>query len=337
MAKQISRFNKYLRKDTSSIKQRANARSGDFDSIFKEGVKIFKPREGRNTIRILPPTWEGADHYAFDAYINYGIGIDDQAYLSLSGMRNERDPLAEARKQAERQGNKELADSLRPTRRALMYVVDRNAEEEGVQLWSCPFSVDKAFCNLAIDEDSGAAIQVDVPLQSDEFPDDGCDIRFHKEGTGKTTKYPADKMRILKPSPLHEDPEKMAEWIDFAETHQIPNMLNFYDYDHIANVFDGHSGAKPEESPKAVRATKPSQDDDDEAPQRSVGRTTNRAKPTSKPTDDEYYDEETGEIIEKKTNKKASPLPDDEDAPQVSIDSIKKRLAGRRSRTQDDD
>jgi len=331
VAKPTRRFT-YTPRDPQVVKQRSNQRGGDFDSIYKEGIKLFKPREGKNTIRILPPSWPNADHYAYDLFINYGIGIDEQAYLSLKAMLNEPDPLDEARKEAEKDGNKKLADSLKPTKRPGFYLVDRLAEDEGVQFWAAPWTVDKAFCGIAIDEDTGAATMVD-------HPDEGCDIRFYKEGTGMTTKYPAEKMRVLKPSPLSEDENLANEWLGFVQEHPIPDMLNFYDYDHIAAAFEGHTPRDPNEV-KPPRGRSNPLPDENETPKPV------RPKPRVQASEGEEVDEETGEVTTKRPNggkatvQKVEAVDDDDNEAaeaKMSVQSIRERLAGRRQRPSTDD
>lgn len=302
----------YQKRDTEVVKQRANQRGSDFDSIFREGVKIFKPKDGKNTVRILPPTWDKADHYGYDMYVNYGIGVNDQAYLSLSEMKKQPDPLAEARRKAERSGDKETADQLRPTKRVGMYVIDRNAEDEGPLFWPAPWTVDKAFCSLAIDEEEG------VPLMVDD-PEMGHDIRFYKEGTGRTTKYPAEKMRILKPSKLSEDAGLAEDWLQLITENPIPDLLNFYDYEHIAAAFDGH--VRSADTPKTTGKGKPSEEDEEDAKPARNARATTRV--TSSASDENGYDSETGEVT-------SNPLPDDEDeGARSNIAKIRARLAGR--------
>jgi hypothetical protein len=306
MAKIEKRRFQYQKRDPNVVKERANQRGGDFDSMFKSGVKMFKPRDGKNMIRILPPTWDGNDHYGYEIWCNYGIGVDDQSYLSLSKMKNEKDPLAEARKLAERKGDHKLADSLTPKKRVLMYIIDRNNEEEGPQLWSAPWTVDKDFCNISYDEDTREVIMVDDP-------EEGCDIRFYKEGTGKTTKYDAAKMRLMKPSRLHEDEGLMDEWLAHVQANPLPNCLNFYDYDHIASVYEGH----------VVKS-----DDEDEPKPPPNGK---------KPVVDEDHDED-GVVIEIPRKPKPTTTPDeDEDVPAMSPTSIRERLMARRAKPPVDD
>ncbi len=311
----------YQPRDPSTIKERANQRGGDFDSIFKNGTKLYKPRDGKNLIRVLPPTWENCEHYGYEIWCNYGIGVDDQSYLSLSKMKNQPDPLAEARKLAEKQGDRKLVDSLAPRKRVLIYVIDRNAEDEGPQLWSAPWTVDKDFCNLSFDEDTREVIMVDDP-------EEGCDIRFYKEGTGLTTKYDAAKMRLMKPSRLHEDEKIMDEWLEYVQANPIPDCLNFYDYDHISSVFAGHV-------PK----------DFDERDAKVIKPVDRDGKPRLKTVDDELDEDRefVREVVARPAKPTAKEVVDDdgvvEDVPEMTVSRIRERLAGRRAAPtrQDDD
>src|SRR5690348_13638753 len=90
-----SRF-KYQGRSKEDVAAAANQSSGNFDSIFKDGIKVYKPREGKNIIRILPATWEDGRHYAYTLMVVYGIGADNQSYLSLHAMKGKPDPLEEA-------------------------------------------------------------------------------------------------------------------------------------------------------------------------------------------------------------------------------------------------
>src|SRR5690606_11527374 len=116
----------------------ARQSNSKFDFYVKDVVKVFKPRDGKNMIRILPPTWEDAEHYSYTLQLVYGEGPDSQTYLSRHRMLGEPDPLHEAYLQAQKEKNKKLADALEPKKRAGIYVIDRNAEEEGVQFWPAP-------------------------------------------------------------------------------------------------------------------------------------------------------------------------------------------------------
>ena len=333
MAKAERRF-RYTERSKDDVKERANMRGGGFDSIIKPNFKRYKMRDGKNIVRVLPPTWEEARHYGYDIWVNYSIGADNQSYLSLSKMKNERDPLEEARKQANRQGDDELAKQLQPRQRVLMWVIDRQAEDEGPQLFDAPFTVDKALANISLDEDTKEVTFIDDP-------ENGCDFRFYKEGTGLKTDYDASKMKLLKPSPLSDDQTTADEWLSYIEENPVPDCLQFYDYDHISSVFDGKGPAKPNEDDeptprKAARKPKPVEDEEvDEdgviTPKRSA-----RAK-VPEPEDDDDGVKRTVRANKKPVVEEDEGAEEEVDEPAPKRESITDRLKRRRAAARDPD
>jgi hypothetical protein len=332
MAKVERRSFQYQKRSKDDVKERANAQGGGFDRFIKPSYKTYKVRDGKNLIRVLPPTWEGAKHYGYDIYVNYGIGVDDQSYLSLSRMLSKPDPLAEARRAAEREGNQELAKQLNPTQRVLMWLIDRLNEDEGPQLWAAPFTVDKALANISFDEDTREVIYIDDP-------EEGCDVRFYREGQGLKTKYDGSKMKLLKPTPLHEDSALMNEWLDYVSENPIPDCLNYYDYDHILSVYDGQTSNKakgkdeddedvrPSSRTKPKPVTEPVDDDDDDG-DRDPPRKPAREEPTRRrPTLQAEPDETDGSDDEP---------PFEPSKPKGGGESIRERLSRRRTQQHDE-
>ena len=74
-----------------SVTRRSRESSGNFESYVLSDVKMFKPKEGENNVRILPPTWEDVDKWGdgweIAAHLHYGIGPDNGAYLCLDKMK----------------------------------------------------------------------------------------------------------------------------------------------------------------------------------------------------------------------------------------------------------
>ena len=220
MAKEKRKFT-YERPSREDVKARANMRGGGFDSYIKPEFKKYKVRDGKNVVRILPPTWPKPKHYGYDIFANYGIGADNQFYLSLSKMDQcsaAEDPLAEARREAQKEGDEKTAKALQPRQRVLFWVIDRQEPDEGPQLWDIPFSVDKDFVNLCLDEDTK---EVSYP----EDPEDGHDLRFFKEGQGMLTKYPASRMKLMAALPLSEDQDEQDAWLDYVQENPVPDCL----------------------------------------------------------------------------------------------------------------
>jgi len=237
----------YKRRSVDDFNAAKNSRGGGFDNWTKREFKRYKMRDGKNVIRFLPPTWENARHFAYEVWLNWDVGPDKQKYLSLYKMGRGKDPLAEARAAAQRSGDDELAKQLGPGRRFVAWVIDRQAPDEGPQLFDYPARLNEAICTASQDEDTREVIFVDDPKE-------GADVRFYKEGSGKTgTTYPGEKVKVMKVSTLSEDAAEKAEWLEFVADHPVPDCLQFYDYDHISAVFNG-------------AVTRTDDEDDDEAP-----------------------------------------------------------------------
>ena len=241
MAKKVERGFTYQKRTKDDLKERANMKGSNYDTYIKPKFKQWKPKDGKNIIRVLPPTWGDARHYGLDIYVNFNIGADNQAYLSLSKHAKGDDPIAEAKREAQKEGEKELAKKLSPSQRILYWIIDRNDEDEGPLLWAAPFTFDKSLSNLCIDEDTKDVIFIDNP-------DNGRDVRFYKEGTGLLTKYDPSKMKVLAESSLAEDEGLQDEWLEFITDNPLPEVLNFYDYDHIKASFDGQVGGRDDDA-----------------------------------------------------------------------------------------
>lgn len=369
MAKQVKKEERgfsYKKRSAESLKERANMKGGNFDTYVKPKFKQWKPKEGKNLIRILPPTWVPEDapwqetaHYGLDIFLNYNIGADNQAYLSLARHDKGEDPLAEAKREAQQEGEKDFAKKLNPTQRILYWIIDRNDEDEGPLWWAAPFTFDKSLSNLCIDEDTKEVIFIDDPAK-------GRDVRFYKEGTGLNTKYDSSKMKVLGPSSIHEDEGIEEEWLEFITENPLPSILNFYDYDHIKASFDGQIGKfdndeedeKPvsrkrkgaeEESPSTRRVSKTTEVDEEDEPEekprsrRKVAvsdeiedepRTTKRRR-----VDDDDENEEDDAPPTKSRRGKTEPEDDEDEAPSEGRrGSLREKLAARRrSRDSDDD
>jgi hypothetical protein len=270
MPKKEERGFRYQNRTKDDLKERANMKGGNFDTYIKGSFKQWKPKEGKNRIRILPPSWDDARHYGLDIYVNFNIGADNQSYLSLSKHGKGEDPLAEARREAQKDGDKALAKNLNPSQRILYWIIDRNDEDEGPLLWAAPFTFDKSLSNLCIDEDTKEVIFIDHPSK-------GRDVRFYREGTGLKTNYDPSKMKVLNPSPICEDEGLENEWLDFIEANPLPEVLNFYTADHIRAVFDGQAGREEDDDGDKPRSRRRAPKDEDE--EKPASRTRKRAEP----------------------------------------------------------
>jgi hypothetical protein len=203
---------------------------------------MWKPGDGENCIRILPATWDDAEHFGLDIFVHYNVGPESSAFLDLKRMKGEPDPISEAYDAATAEGDDEYAKELRSVKRVLVYLINRDKPKEGVQMWAMPWTVDKDIATQSTDSRTRELLYVDDP-------DDGYDLYITREGTGARTKYTVKIAR--NPSPVELDNTAM----DILENHPLPNCLIFHTYDHIANVFSGKKPAKSnEEAPPKTAA-----------------------------------------------------------------------------------
>ena len=235
----------YQARSKAQVTTRVQQSSGSYDSPFDPNFIEFKPKVGDNRIRILPPTWKHAEHYGLDVHVNFSIGPDNQAYLSLKKMRNEPDPIAEELARAQAAGDDpEYISNLKPSKRVMVWLVDRDAENEGPKYWAMSWTIDRDIAKLSIDSATGEILCVD-------HPEEGYDIEFARTGTGLNTKYIG--MQIARRStPLHRDRAIAEQWLNFIVKHPVDTLLKYYSYEHIkAQLF-----AAPKEKDKEAESEK---------------------------------------------------------------------------------
>lgn len=219
---------RYERRSAEDVRKRSEQGGGDFDRMFRDGVKVYKVKDGANNIRILPPTWKGARHYGLDIHVHYGVGPDRGSYLCLHKMKGEPDPIHEAYAEARRSGDEDYAKDLEAKKRVVVYLIDRDNEKEGVQVWAMPFTVDRDLAKISEDRQTGETLYIDDP-------ENGYDITFDRTGKQDRTKYEGLSI-ARRSSPLGKD-----AWLQYAMDNPLPEILQYYSYDHIAKAFGGGS------------------------------------------------------------------------------------------------
>lgn len=242
-----SRF-EYNKRGEDAMDKRRTV-SGDRDYFFNNVYSKYKVRENENTNRLLPPTWENAEHYGYDVYVHYGIGPDKGAYLCLEKMKGELCPICEERQTAFDDGDQEYADDLKWSHGLLTLVIDRKAEKDGPQLWPMPMkSIDFELLTRSKAKGSGEPLNIDDPYE-------GFDFDYTKTGMGKEkTKYAGvDIHRSM--SELGTE-SQMDEWLKFVKENPIPSVLQYYDYDHIAKVCSGKARESKEVESDSKSANK---------------------------------------------------------------------------------
>ena len=273
-------------RSVETVVRKSKQSGGTYDSYLVQEAQMYKPKEGECTVRILPPTWEDTekwgDNWDISIWVHYGIGADDAAYLCLDKMLGKPCPACEARAETT---DEDERDALRPSLRPMCYVVDRDAEKTGPQPWPMPITLFREINARSIDKKTNAPILIDDP-------EEGFDILINRTGTKVKTKNTAVEI-IRESTPLHDDQKLEKRWLDFIQANPLPDLLNYYPYEHISKVLLGRvdkSTPKDEDEPaprstRRGRAESELEEEEDAPPPRNARR--GRAEPEPEPEEEE--------------------------------------------------
>lgn len=213
----------YRPRTAEDVARRKQETNSETPNVFMDQFKVYQSRKGENWIRILPATWEDAHHYGLDLWLHYNIGPDRNAVLCLNRMLKQPCPPCEQRLLAERAGDEDEAKDLRPRRRCCVWIVDRQAEQEGPQLYSMPATLDEEIQTISTDKTDGTYYLVDDPFE-------GYDVMFEKVGTGINTKY--NGVQIARRA-SGVDPA----YIEYIAEYPIPQCLIWRPYEEVMELF----------------------------------------------------------------------------------------------------
>lgn len=268
-------FSHYRPPPADHVKRQAERKGGKFDSIFKGNFDVFTPKEGDNTLRMLPPGWDGAGDYAYPAWIHWSIGADESSYLCLRKMKGETCPICQEVARMKADGEGDDAKRIDCKERFICWVIDRSDRDETPALYSMPAGTYKDINALCYSGKTGKAIFIDNP-------DDGYDVIIRRTGTKINTKYLPQVDREA--SAITDDPDKYKELEQWVQDNQIPDVLQYFDADYLERALSGeidrNRGEGTEEDDEDRPRRRPNRkedpppgDDDDEPPRRRHTRT----------------------------------------------------------------
>jgi hypothetical protein len=219
-------------------------RANRFDSIYKAGYPTWKPKQGDNLIRFLPPTWPKPDHYGYSAWTHGWIGPDQGSYLCLYKMQKKPCPICVMAQKFKAAGDEEEARHHNASERVVTWVLDRDGDDSYKPLlFNMSGTMDREILALCRDRRNNAVIWVDNP-------DEGFDVSFQRTGSGKIgTKYGA-YLIARDPSPLSPDRRVQNGILDYIEDNPLPDILQYYPADYIQRAM--LAGAEPEQERELV-------------------------------------------------------------------------------------
>lgn len=262
---------KYQKRDGDAVKKRAEQEGGNFDSIFKGGVDTFRAKQGTNTIRFLPPTWEDPEHYGLDIWVHQYVGADSGSYLCPKKMLSKHCPICAAQKEANDAGEEEEAKQLRAVKKVAAWIIDRDDRKPVPKIWLMSWTMDRDIATLCHSERTGKTLMLDDP-------DGGYDLSFKRTGQQLNTRYLGIAVD-RDSSPLFDEQKDINKIMALVEETQIPDTLLYKDEKYLEAVISGKTSKKekdPQEDddpPPRRRASKePEEETDDPPPRRRAAR-----------------------------------------------------------------
>lgn len=228
----------YVPRDASKWDRRANQSGSNYANVIKDEFNTFGPKDGENTIRICPPTWDfsvhGNEHYGYDIWVHFNVGPEGGTVLCLSRMKHQACPICEAQAKYETIGREDAKD-FKPKRRVGIWLIDRKAEkpEDNPAIWTMGWTVDRDISLVCKDRETGQLYMIDHPTS-------GYDVYFNKTGKGDQTKYTG--YAIGRRETIVEQ-----KHLDFIAANPIPSTLIWRDYKEIQDLFEGEAPPKSEE------------------------------------------------------------------------------------------
>jgi hypothetical protein len=214
----------------------------NFDNILKESYRRYKlklkARPDAYKIRILPASWQGMPQFAgvplawaIKFGIHYHIGADNGAYVcNLSLNHQPTCSLCNIQSEFARKGDKASSDLIRAQTRAMAWVIDRENEVKGPQLFEFPATLEQNIWNVSLDKETRKMRYVDDPIG-------GHNLFLTRVGDDQKTRWFPE----VAPSatPLSNNPEQAAAWLQFVFENPLPGVLNFYPDEYISEIFAG--------------------------------------------------------------------------------------------------
>lgn len=280
---------------SEDVERRAKMSGGSFDGYLTSEAPFYKAKEGDNTIRIMPRTWDDEDKWGrgweITVWLHRNVGPDNGTYLCLDKMKGEECPICQARLETT---DDEEKDALRVQARTLAWIIDRNNEKAGPQIMGFPLTLFREINSRSRDKNEGLLL---IDWNEDEDDEEksglGYDVMFTREGTDLRTKYVGVEID-REATYLHDDKKKQDRWLSFIEEHPLPDMLTYYDAEHIEKVLYGR---------KERRKADTDEEEDTRGSRRSRGRGREEEEP-----------EERGRRAERRERSRKEE-PEEEEAP----------------------
>jgi gp32 DNA binding protein like len=228
-------------REAAQVRARATRRGGRFDSPYKDGVTIWRPKQGDSLVRILPQSWESEPdqrHYAYRVWQHRFVGPDRSNYICLRKQWGKLCAICDAAQEARDSGDEEQYGQLAAKEMWVCYILDRQESPETPVLWEMSMTQDKTLAAQCSSEMTGETIYPD-------HPDVGYDLTIRREGAMLMTRYTFVFSRG--DSPIFADHDKQVEVLNCIWDNPIPDLLVEFDNDYLQRMISGTAPEQDEE------------------------------------------------------------------------------------------
>lgn len=227
----------YKPRSPADIDRLANQKgANEFESFVKNSFNMYAPRDGDNSIRILPT--EGEQNFGINVWVHYQVGPTKASVLCPARHFKTSCPICEDAIRAERKGEKDLARELTPTRRVLIWMLDKRDEDKGPLWWAMPWTVDRDIHKIEKDrEDPTNYRYVDDPVN-------GYNVYFDR--VKKNASNPRDVEYVgfqLASRPTSVD-DKI---LDFVHDNPLNSIIIKRTSEEVRKLYEGLDADKDEE------------------------------------------------------------------------------------------
>ena len=262
---------KAKRKSHSYDYEKAQKQLDKLNASMDTNYSWWKPEQGDNVIRILPPVSEDADFPYEEVFLHYGI---DDVPITCLGSKC---PICAFIKQS---GKSKQFKQIRKARRLFFQIVDRDMEAPEPMIWSAGSMFLQYFLPIFLDVDEYEDV-TDL--------EEGTDFVISRKGTGLKTKY---TYRIKRnPSPVSEDKEELAEIMeDMVDLSTISQRLSVDDVDDLLHDYlsdkdiddDFFDEDEPPQRRKRKRKKKKREVEEEEEDEEEEGEEKSKSNPRKK-------------------------------------------------------
>ncbi len=278
-----------------------------FDSILKPNTKTLKMKVGINTLRLVRGADE--DYWGYELWCHNRVGTKSSTYLCLKlnkGTKSKTCPICQAADEAAANGDTEEAKALVAKQRTIAYVIDRDNEKDGLQVWDMSGGQRHDIDSVCSTVKHGV---LDV-----SHAESGFDLTIRREGTGLNTRYVG--LAVDREStPLSESARQQDAWLAEVAKTPLGSLLRYYDADYLSGIISGKIEQKDEDDEDTDTDRKPAArgrgrdaedtEDADDADER----------PRSRNRRDDDDDDNERPAARAKPNGRARTRDEDEDAP----------------------